>query len=349
MITGRRLFNNLNFSIIIFDENLLLNFINLPAQEYTGYSERYVGNIHAPDFFQNNDYIHEKIKDVARTGEGFIDFECEFLNRKEEKRFVLLEINKVPDENSFYIVLTMKDVTRFREMDNNVKNEEKLKDLSRFVAEMAHEIRNPLGGVRAAASYISKKLPGENLKSFIDIILKETSRINNLMEELLSLSRKHRIKSEKVNANKIINEAILLEESGLKNGNITFIKEFDPSLPKITGSPDALKQVFINALRNAVEAIPGGRAGEVRVVTKIDHTRNNPRYIEIDFIDSGRGIKKADMEKLFAPFFTTKEKGSGLGLAISRKIIYDHNGLIEINPSKARGTTLSIFLPVNRA
>ncbi len=349
--------NNLNYSVILFDENLVLKFLNLPAQELTGYSDRFLNNISLSDFFYNNRYIEEHAREVIKTGEGFIDFEYKFENKNRLMRVVILEISKIADEDKFYIIISLKDITRFKEMDNNIKNEERLNDLSRFIAEMSHEIRNPLGGVKAAASYLKRKFDSAalaapanvaDLNNFLEIIIKEVGRINNLIEDLLSLSKKHKTRSEKININKVVNEIILLEQEALANKNVEIIKEFDPSLPKIYASENALKQVFLNALKNGIEAVKPETKGIIKITTKLDYTRNNPKFLKIEFADNGCGISKKDIKNIFVPFFTTKEKGSGLGLAISQKIIYEHNGFINIDSVKNHGTSVTIYLPIEK-
>lgn len=349
--------NNLNYSLILFDKNLTLKYLNLSAQELTGYSEKFIGGIDLDHFFYNNSYIEEKARDVIKTGEGFIDFEYQFLTKNNSKRLVILEMSKITDKSDFYLVLSLKDITRFKEMDNNIKNEGRLKDLSRFIAEMSHEIRNPLSGIKASASYLKIKFNEISLNSainvkelgkFLEIIIKEIDRINNLIEDLLSLSKKHKTKIENININKAVNEIILIESEALKDNNVEIIKEFDPSLPKIYASESALKQVFLNILKNSIESIKPHAKNFIRIVTKMDYTRNSPKFIKIEFTDNGCGISKKDMENISAPFFTTKEKGSGLGLAISQKIIYEHNGFITIDSIKNHGTAVAVYLPLEK-
>lgn len=349
--------NNLNYSLILFDEHLVLKFLNLPAREFTEYSDKFLDGADLTRFFYNNKYIVEKAHEVIRTGEGFIDFEYRFVNKKKNKRVVILEISKIASEAGFYIIISLKDITRFKEMDDNIKNEEKLKELSRFIAEMSHEIRNPLSGIKASASYLQKKfneialdfpVKFRELNSFLEIIIKEISRINNLIEDLLSLSKKHKTKTEKININKAVNEVILIENESLDDKDIEVIKEFDPSLPKVYASESALKQIFLNMLKNSIEAIKPQAKGSIKIVTKLDYTRHSPKFLKIEFIDNGCGISKKDIRNLFVPFFTTKEKGSGLGLAISQKIIYEHSGFITIDSIKNRGTTVTVYLPIEK-
>ena len=346
--------NNLNYSVILFDENLVLKFLNLPAQELTGYSDRFLNNLTLSRFFNNNAYIEEKVKNVMRTGEGFIEFEYKFQNKNHSQtRYVILEISQiiVTDGNKPYLLISLKDITRFKEMDHNIKSEERIEDLSRFIAEMSHEIRNPLGGIKASAAYLKRKFNEPDLNNFLEIIIKESTRINNLIEELLALSKKHKIKTSAVNINKIINEIIIMEQAEFSAKNIEVIKEFDPSLPKIYASENALIQVFLNLIKNSVYAVnaatkPSG--GTIKIITKLDYTRNNPKFLKIEFIDNGCGISKNDMNNIFVPFFSTKEKGSGLGLAVSQKIIHEHGGFIDISSVKNRGTNVSVYIPIEQ-
>ncbi|MHB1545921.1 MAG: two-component system sensor histidine kinase NtrB [bacterium] len=340
--------NNLNYSVILFDESLVLKFLNLPAQELTGFSDRFLNKLTLSRFFNNNAYIEEKVKNVMQTGEGFIEFEYKFQN-KNPTRYVILEISKIVDENNkSYLLISLKDITRFKEMDHNIKNEERIEDLSRFIAEMSHEIRNPLGGIKASAAYLKRKFNEPDLNNFLEIIIKESTRINNLIEDLLALSKKHKIKTSAVNINKIINEIIIMEQAEFSVKNIEIIKEFDPSLPKIYASENALVQVFLNMIKNSVYAIKKPDSGIIKIITKLDYTRNNPKFIKIEFIDNGCGISKNDMKNIFVPFFTTKEKGSGLGLAVSQKIIHEHGGFIDISSVKNRGTVVSVYIPIEK-
>lgn len=347
--------NSLNYSVILFDENLILKFLNLPAQELTGYSDRFLNKLTLNNFFHKNAYIEEKAKNVMLTGEGFMEFEYKLNNKNHGKeRFVILEILKIINENRDYLLISIKDISRFKEMDNNIKNEERIEDLSRFIAEMSHEIRNPLGGIKASAAYLKRKFNEPDLNNFLEIIIKESGRINNLLEELLSLSKKHKTKSSYVNINKIINEIVVMEQTELSLKNIQVVKEFDPSIPKIYASENALIQVFLNIIKNSIDALDStnlinsakSTGGIIKIITKIDYNRNNPKFIKIEFADNGCGINKNDISNLFAPFFTTKEKGSGLGLAVSQKIIHEHGGFINISSVKNRGTTVSVYIPL---
>ena len=139
-----------------------------------------------------------------------------------------------------------------------------------------------------------------------------------------------------------------MERAEFSAKNIEVIKEFDPSLPKIYASENALIQVFLNLIKNSVYAVKKPDGGIIKIITKLDYTRNNPKFLKIEFIDNGCGISKNDMNNIFVPFFTTKEKGSGLGLAVSQKIMHEHGGFIDISSVKNRGTDVSVYIPVEK-
>lgn len=340
--------NNINYSLVLFDDGLMLKYLNLPAQELTGYSDRALKGMTMEKFFGANPYIIEKTRDVADSGEGFLDFECKFENGIGQARFVILEISRILLESGFYILVSLKDVTRLRELEKNIESGERIEDLSRFIAEMSHEIRNPLGGIKASASYLKRKLDNQEFANFLEIIINESGRINNLIEDLLALSKKHKVKISPVNINKVINEILIMEQAGFAEKNMEAVKEFDPSLPAVHGSENALRQVFLNLIRNAEQSGKKGKGIILKISTNVDYTRNNPKLIRIDFSDNGCGIGNADMKNIFMPFFTTKENGSGLGLAVSRKIIMEHGGFMDIQSAKNKGTTVSVYIPIEK-
>lgn len=341
--------NNINYSVVLFDEGLTLKYLNLPAQELTGYSDKALKGITMEKLFRTNPYIAEKTSEVVRSGEGFVDFECKFENGIGQIKFVILEISKIPLESGFNVLVSLKDVTRIRELEKNFVSSERIEDLSRFIAEMSHEIRNPLGGIKASASYLKRKLDNPEFNKFLEIIINESGRINNLIEDLLALSRKHKVKISPVNINKVINEILIMEQAVFVEKNVKIIKEFDPSLPAVHGSENALRQVFLNLIRNAEQSGGKSKGVMLKIITKVDYARNNPKLIKIDFSDNGCGIGKADMKNIFMPFFTTKENGSGLGLAVSRKIIMEHGGFIDMESAKNKGTTVSVCIPIENS
>jgi len=228
-----------------------------------------------------------------------------------------------------------------------------LEQIAAFAANLVHEIRNPLGGIRGAAQLLKRKSGEEGLGKYSDIIIRETDRLDALLKEMGDFTRPEKLLKRGLNIHRLLDSVALLAEQDARS--ISFKREYDPSLPPVYGDEARLTQVFLNLIKNAKEACPEG--GSVRVITKMVtgfHLSGAARrgghgggkMAAVEVIDNGCGIKEADMQNIFTPFFTTKHRGSGLGMPISLKIVKEHGGLLNIDTSEGRGTTVSVYLPI---
>jgi two-component system nitrogen regulation sensor histidine kinase GlnL len=221
---------------------------------------------------------------------------------------------------------------------------------------IAHEIKNPLGGIKGAAQLLKRRLlkGSEGLPSgvddvhdYIDLIIRETDRLNTILQNYLTMSR--RPVPQQLNIHEVLEKAISIMDLSLKNGNITVQRFYDPSLPRVRGDGGKLLQVFLNLVKNALEAMPGG--GSLSVTTRpsgeyVVQGGRARRWAVISVRDTGKGIPKNEMQKIFLPFYTRKKKGTGLGLALSKKIIKDHDGFIRVErPDSGKGTVFNIYIP----
>ena len=171
---------------------------------------------------------------------------------------------------------------------------------------------------------------------------------------MMDLTRPLNLRMESTNIHKVLEEILMLEKDTLTRKNGRFEQIYDPSLPPIEADEDQLKQVFLNLIKNAIEASRKG--GKIQIVTRVNSgyavkAASSPipqQNIVVEIIDSGEGMDEPTQKKLFTPFFTTKTKGSGLGLAISLKIVEDHHGNIKITSEKGLGTTVQVFLPTRQ-
>jgi len=222
--------------------------------------------------------------------------------------------------------------------------------LERFFPFLAHEIRNPLHAISGALAIIQRRsdLSDEILAQSIKIINEEVQHLNGFVQECLNFVRPPNIvRFVGVEINElfsaVMNIVSHMFESEYKKVNI--IKEIDPRLPKIHTDYEEIKQVFLNIVKNAFEAMPEAGQFTIRACFKSESEKN----IEIAFIDNGIGIKKENLSRLFNPFFTTKVRGTGLGLAVCRRIIVErHHGKIYIESEENKGTTVKVELPVGR-
>jgi two-component system nitrogen regulation sensor histidine kinase GlnL len=185
------------------------------------------------------------------------------------------------------------------------------------------------------------------------VLLKEVTRVNGIIEMLLDVSRPVTLRAVPLNVHQLLERVVLLLEEMAAARTVAFVRRYDPSLPPIMADEDRIMQVFHNLVRNAIEAMPEG--GKLTLVTrlsmnplfaKVDLGQGQRIMAEIQVVDEGQGIPAATREKLFTPFFTTKDRGLGLGLALCHRIVEEHKGAIQVTSEPGHGTAVSCFLPI---
>jgi signal transduction histidine kinase len=233
-----------------------------------------------------------------------------------------------------------------------VKERDRLAAIGEMSAGLAHEIRNPLGAIKGAAQLLvgpdGKPILTPESSEFLEIIIEEVDRLNNVVTQFLDYARLERTepsaKSE-LDLNEVVAKtAALLENHDAAEG-IEIDVRLDELLPPVAGDAEQLKQVFLNLGLNALHAMePGGRL-EIITTRRRRSRLGYGSFSEVRFRDTGVGIPREDLKNLFIPFFTTKERGTGLGLAISQRIVNQHSGTIEVRSNPGKGSTFSVFLP----
>ena len=237
-----------------------------------------------------------------------------------------------------------------------VKERDRLAALGEMAAGLAHEIRNPLGAIKGAAQLLitgdgSLAAPAAGAANetaeLLDIIVEEANRLNNVVTRFLDYARSERPGREgagKVDLNAVVRKTLqVIQQEPHKNIEVRV--RLDEQLPQIAGDPDSLMQVFLNLGQNAVQAMPDGGTLEVLTTRRRRSRLGYGQFAEVRFRDTGIGIPRDRLKKLFIPFYTTKQKGTGLGLAISHRIINQHGGTIEVRSTIGQGSTFSVFLP----
>ncbi|MCD7900306.1 MAG: ATP-binding protein [Bacteroides sp.] len=227
---------------------------------------------------------------------------------------------------------------------------DRLATLGELAAGAAHEIRNPLTAIRSTIQYLSKDFKDDPVKSeMVSELISEVERINKIVQGLLSFARPSALNTSNVNMEQLINQTLVLIHSTLVKQNIDVQFEYFEENTIIRGDAEQLKQVFLNIMMNAVEAMSQNPPDRPRtlIISIEKGMAINPttRYLLLTIEDTGKGIESKDVENVFNPFFTTKEEGTGLGLAISYGVINRHEGDIEISSTPGKGTSFIIKLP----
>ncbi|GAE26109.1 hypothetical protein JCM9140_2137 [Halalkalibacter wakoensis JCM 9140] len=245
-------------------------------------------------------------------------------------------------EKNHTFVLFIKDLQQDKEKEALIQHYEQLSVLGELAAGIAHEIRNPITSLKGFLQLIETDHSNSSSKSYTKIMLSEIERINLIVSELLVLGKPKELNKNKHHFFEIIQLVVTLTKTQAIIYNIEIKFNFDPSLKHVNIYCDdnKLKQVFINIIRNAIEAMK--KEGTI----VIDVTQVNDR-LKVAFIDEGKGIPKEKMESIGKQFFTTKENGTGLGLMISNHIIKEHNGNMTMESEEGKGTKVFIELPIN--
>jgi two-component system nitrogen regulation sensor histidine kinase GlnL len=253
-------------------------------------------------------------------------------------------------------VVVLRDLSRIRQLEAEVRRGETLAAAGRMAVGLAHEVRNPLGAIRGAVQLLKRELGADSrLGEYTDVLLTEVDRVNRIIEMLLDLARPVQLRPVPLNLHQLLERVTMLNEEAARERGVALIRRYDPSLPPILGDEDRLLQVFHNLVRNALEAM--GRGGRLTLTTrvslnplfgKMDLGTGQRSMVEALVADEGAGIPAAVRARIFDPFFTTKDKGLGLGLAICHRILEEHRGAIQLESAEGRGTLVTCFLPIAR-
>jgi two-component system NtrC family sensor kinase len=244
-----------------------------------------------------------------------------------------------------------------KQLQKQLIQSEKMASIGQIAAGVAHEINNPISGIMVYLNMLTRDLENGQLDAkqalkFLTDSQHELKRCSKIIKSLLDFSRQSHPKLTRVDVGAILDEAFSILDYRAKLQDIEVVRNIDPDLPRIRADLDQLKQVFLNLILNAVQAMPQGGRLTIRAAPVDDEEglTKCPRVVRIDFEDTGYGISEENIGKLFTPFFTTKEKGEGvgLGLAVAYGIVKRHGGDIRVSSSKKTGTTFSVYLEFGR-
>jgi len=226
-----------------------------------------------------------------------------------------------------------------------MRRTDRLAALGSLTAGLAHEIRNPLVAVNTFLQLLPERFEDKEFREeFLKLTTSEVERVTNLVNNLLDFARPSEPKLNKTDVNEIIEKVIALIRVTAKKKRVIINTKLE-KIPQVMLDEEQIKQVFLNILLNAIEAIPN--EGTIWVGSR-SMQKNGLEYVQVEIEDTGKGIPKRILDHIFDPFFTTKEKGSGLGLSISHQIVQEHNGFIEVKSILGKGTTFFVNLPCRK-
>lgn len=353
MVSGKiwdleALINSLSEAILLLDKNNAITFINKTGEEFFGKSHQEIIGKKLSDLYPGAKAITRLTKKAMKELRSFSvkDVEATIVGVSK----VDLALSPfIVDDKCGGVLLSIRENLSIAEREDS-----SFDSLVYLLGTIAHEIKNPLGGIKGAAQLLKKKLYGgegeagsDGTHEYINLIIRETDRLNSVLQNYLTMSKRPVL--QQINIHEVLEKALSIMDIPLRNGTISLQRSYDPSLPKVIGDGGKLLQVFLNIIKNAIEAMPRGGGMSIMTRPSGEHVVQNgqiKRWAVVSITDTGKGIPKNEVQKIFLPFYTKKKKGTGLGLSLSKKIIKDHNGFLRVEkPETGKGTVFHIYIP----
>ncbi len=339
--------------IIVVGRDDLITLFNPAAEEITGISGNQALEAVFGKVFSTEKTLLEMVAKTVRTGLTTSDHQNIVVHSTGKTKPVSATCAPMMLDSGETVgaIVTLKDITYIRELEAAVRQADRLSTMGTLAAGLAHEIKNPLGGIKGAAQLLERELCEESeLREYTRVMIRETERIDHIIRELLELASPRGMLIAPVAIHRLLSDILLLEKQTKAGRDIRFITGFDPSIPDILGDEEMLKRLFLNLIRNSLEAM--GKNGVLSVSSRVlsdyrlAQNEKFARMMAIEISDNGTGIAAADIENIWTPFFTTKSGGSGLGLTICHKIVSEHHGMIKAESEPGRGTKFTVLLPL---
>ncbi|MBI4590812.1 MAG: PAS domain S-box protein [Candidatus Rokubacteria bacterium] len=341
------IFESVGSGLVGMDLGCRITTLNRAAEEITGYeSGEVAGHLWESVF---GDGIPPNEIERAMRVEGWQVRRHEIRLRRKDGREVPLGISFWPIRSGggelAGIIGVFQDLSSIKQMEERMRQADRLATIGRLAANIAHEIRNPLASLSGAIEVLSRELPRGDHDRLVQIVLRESDRLNHIVKEFLEYARPAPLHPLAVNVGEVLDEVLLLLEHRSLPADLKVRRDYDGSVSALL-DPQQFRQAIWNLCINAVEAMPEG--GELRIGAGIVTQRNVSR-LEVWIADTGSGIDPESLPHIFEPFFSTKPGGSGIGLAQVHRVIQDHGGDVEVRSVPGAGTTVTLRLPLAKA
>lgn len=339
--------DGLSTAVIALDQSLRVAYLNLASETLFSVSRKHAFGLPVAQAVPHFSAIEARLRRALENGSGFIERELRLRRSGEEPIAVDCTVTPLPLPGPG-LLLEMQPVDRHMRISRDellLAQHEVSRELIRG---MAHEIKNPLGGIRGAAQLLEAEFPDSEHREYTRVIIREADRLKNLVNRMLGPNKLPQMAP--VNVHEVIEHVRQLLEAEASDG-IAVTRDYDPSIPEIVADREQLIQALLNITRNALQSLDGqNQNGKIVLRTRArrQFTIGGQRHrlvVQIDIEDDGPGIPESLMERIFFPMVTTRAEGTGLGLPIAQYLVHAHGGLVEC-ASRSGCTVFSIFLPL---
>ena len=347
-IDGTEMLDAMVTSVFLLDQELNVQYLNAAAQTLLGLGPNQALRRRITELTRGADTLLPMFDRARNGGEGVVQRELAWPGSGNVDRILDCAVTQVNlHDGQPWLLLEIEDITQHRRLTRENALLAQLGGSRLMVRQLAHEIKNPLGGLRGAAQLLEREYPDTEHREYTQVIIREADRLQNLVDRLLGPNRLPQ--KAMVNVHQILEHVRQLLEAEAPTG-IVVLRDYDPSIPEVHADREQLIQATLNVTRNALQALGGKGSGMIvlRTRTRRQVTIGGRRHklaIQMDVEDNGPGIPPQLMEKVFYPMVTTRAEGTGLGLPIAQYLIHSHGGLIECQSQPGR-TVFSMFLPL---
>lgn len=345
-----RLLDSLATAVILLDSELSVTYINSAAEALLQVSgKRVLGAAISQLFSTDCDSLHE-LRNALRDGSAYTRRTAVLTMASGQQITVDYDASPFLQAGSQMLILELRPLDRLLRISREATITSSHHTTRTLIRGLAHEIKNPLGGLRGAAQLLERQLPDPELKDYITVIIDEADRLRGLVDRLLG---PHKVsKRQAVNIHEVLERVCALVEAESPR-YINIERDYDPSIPQLSGDAEQLIQASLNILRNAMQALQEIDARQTATITLSTRVlrrftigkRQHRLVVRVDFVDNGPGIDPQLQDSVFFPMVSGRAGGTGMGLSIAHSIIHQHSGLIEC-ASKPGRTVFSLFIPL---
>ena len=344
MTLHKRILDNLSHTVLVLDQRLAVNYINPAGEMLLGVSARQAEGQSVLDLLHLEGRLGDSMVRARDGGHPFTEREVEITLRPELMLTVDLSVTPFADASrDTALLLELQHLDRHLRITREEHLQAQQSATRALIRGLAHEVKNPLGGLRGAAQLLERQLDNAELREYTQVIIGEADRLQSLVDRMLGPAKLPQ--HIELNIHEVLERVRQLVEA---EAGLTIDADYDPSIPDLVGDQDQLIQALLNIVRNAVQSVASGGQVAVRTRCHRQFTIGQQRHrlvIGIDVADDGPGIPTEMVENIFYPMVTGREGGTGLGLSIAQDLIHRHGGLIECT-SRPGQTVFRILLPL---